>query len=206
MRRSTTPIQGASFLQVNGCAVNFLRGTNNSFYSEIAYRICNYLGHHQAHCPVATDTSRTCIRGCQRSNEEDESQTIECLTTKEKISLSHRINFNKTSENAYINPNWVLLNSESIDHIFCSNRLVMDIVLVTNGEFLRLYSSSKHLETHQKGKFGGFTVLYNPSSLVNILSLSLVTKQYHITIDSSIENVLVVHILSEHIIKFFLIP
>ena len=97
----------------------------------------------------------------------------------------------------------MLPDSESTDYIFCSDRLVTDIMSVTSSEFLRLYSSSGHLDTHQKRKFEGFTVWYNPSSLVNILSLSLVTKQYYITIDSSIENALLVYISSEHAIKFF---
>ena len=62
--------------------------------------------------------------------------------------------------------------------------------------------SGGHLDTHQKGKFGGFTVWYNPNSLVNILSLALVTDQYRVTMDSIYENALIIHISTEHTIKF----
>ena len=142
------------------------------------------------------------MRSRQRSNEGAEAQTTERATTEEEVSVSHGINFNQQSENSYLNPNWVLLDSESTDHIFCSDRLVTDVVSVTNGEFLRLHSSGGHLDTHQKGKFGGFTVWCNPSSLANILSLSLVTEQHRVTMDSSVENALVVHVSSDHVIKF----
>ena len=93
-RRSTTPTQGASFLQANSCAVNFLRGTNNSFYSEIVYRTYSYPEHYQKHYPVTTNTSGTRIRGCQRSNEGDKPQTTKYPTTEEEVSLSYGTNFN----------------------------------------------------------------------------------------------------------------
>ena len=78
----------------------------------------------------------------------------------------------------YINPNWVLLNSESTDHIFCNEKLLTFIKTTIDGECLRLYSSGGHLDTQQKGKFGGFEVWYKPKSLANILSLGLITEQY----------------------------
>ena len=39
---------------------------------------------------------------------------------------------------AYINPNWVLLESESADHIFCNEKLLIDIEPTTYGDFLQL--------------------------------------------------------------------
>jgi len=69
----------------------------------------------------------------------------------------------------------------------------MDIVPVTDGECLRLLSSGGHLDTYQKTKFGGFHVCFNPASLAKILSLALVTEEYRVTMDSELENALVVH-------------
>ena len=213
--RPNTPTQGASFLQTNERTVSFLRGTNNSFYPEIICRLCRFPGHYQTHCPVATDTRGTRLRGRQRgqragtgaqdtsNSEETGAAATENAAAGEEVSFCHGVVLNQQSENAYLNPNWVLLDSESTDHIFCSDRLVTEIESVTNGEFLRLHSTGGHLDTHQKGKFGGFTVWYNPNSLANILSLGLVTDQYRVTMDSSLENALIVHISAEHTIKFF---
>ena len=214
--RPSTPTPGTSFLQAGGGTVNFLRGTNNSFYPEIVCRLCRFPGHYQTHCPVATDTRGTRLRNRQRgnragtetsdasSNANAETDATENAATEEEVSSTcHGVVFNQQSERPYLNPNWVLLDSESTDHIFCSDRLVTDIKTVTDGEFLRLHSTGGHLDTHQKGRFGGFTVWYNPSSLANILSLALVTDQYRVTMDSHLENALVVHISAGHTIKFF---
>ena len=103
---------------------------------------------------------------------------------------------------AYINPNWVLLDSESTDHIFCNENLLTDIEPNTDGNCPRVYFSGGHLDTQQKGKFGGFEVWYNPKYLANIVSLWLVTEKYRVTLDSEDENVFLVHILAGHAIKF----
>ena len=103
---------------------------------------------------------------------------------------------------AYINPNWVLLESESADHIFCNEKLLIDIEPTIDGKCLRLYSSEVNLETQQKGKLGGFKVWYNPKYLVNTLSLGLVTEQYRVNLDSEYKNAFLVHISEGHVIKF----
>ena len=103
---------------------------------------------------------------------------------------------------AYINPNWVLLNSESTDHIFCNEMILIDIKPTTNGKCLRLHSSWGYLDTQQKGKFVGFEVWYNPKSLANILSVGLVMEQYRVTLDSEDENEFLVHISAGHLINF----
>ena len=36
----------------------FLKGTNNSFFPEITYRLCNIKGHYLTHCPVAISTQQ----------------------------------------------------------------------------------------------------------------------------------------------------
>ena len=49
-------------------------------------------------------------------------------------------------------------------------------------------------------------VWYNPKSLANIFSLSLVTEKYRVTLDSYNENAIVIHISAKHIIKFICGP
>ncbi len=77
-----------------------------------------------------------------------------------------------------------------------------DIETITDGESLRLHTSGGILDTHQKGRFGGFTVWYNPKCLANILSLALVSDQYRVTLDTEVTNAFTVHISAGHDMKF----
>ena len=74
---------------------------------------------------------------------------------------------------------------------------------MTDGEMLWLYSPGGYLDTYRKRKFEGLSAWFNPNSLTNILFQSLVTKKYSITLDSFDNNAIIVHITSEHNIKFF---
>ena len=103
---------------------------------------------------------------------------------------------------SHINPKWILLDSESTDHIFQNESFLTDVKSTTDGEMLRLHTSGGILDTYQKGLFGGFTVWYNPKCLANILSLALVAEQYRVTMDTDIENAFSVHISERHVMKF----
>ena len=118
----------------------------------------------------------------------------------EEVSQSCGVILSQHNE-AYIKPNWVLLDSESTDHIFCKEKLLTYIKTTTDGNCLRLYSSGGHLGTHQKGKFRVFEVWYNPKYLANILTLGLLTEQYLVTLDSEDENAFLVHISAGQVIK-----
>ena len=183
-----------SFLQSSGAAVTHLKGTNNSFYPGITCRICGLKGHFQSHCPIATAT--TPENRVPRSGNDDNT------TGQQEVSF-HRsgILLNQHSD-THINPNWVLLDSESTDHIFCNKSFLTDVGPTTDGESLRLHTSGGSLDTHQKGRFGGFTVWYNPNCLANILSLALVSDQYRVTLDTETENAFSVHISAGHVMKF----
>ena len=52
--------------------------------------------------------------------------------------------------NAYLNPNWILLDSESMDHIFCNHDLLIDVKPTTNREILKLYASTGTINTYQR--------------------------------------------------------
>ena len=127
----------------------------------------------------------------------------EDAATVEEVSLKNRCGILMNQHNiSHINPNWILLDSESTDHIFCNKQFLTDVKTTTDGEMLRLHTSGGILDTYQKGLFGGFTVWYNPKCLANILSLALVTEQYRVTLDTEIENAFNIHISEKHTMKF----
>ena len=70
-----------------------------------------------------------------------------------------------------------------------------------NSETLRLLKSDGHFDSKEQGKFGDITVWDYPNSLSNILLLSLITENYRMTLDSTIENTLLVHMSPGHTTK-----
>ena len=215
---NTTGTTSVSFLQANGTVhkVKYLRGTNNSFFKAITCRICKFKGHYQTHCPVANSSGNKVGSGTSNSNGSNDTSnradTSTATTTgaassstasEQEVSTSNcGILLSQHIDKAYINPRWVLLDSESTDHIFCNNDLLTDVHSTTDGEYLRLHTSGGTLDSTQKGKFGGFDVWYNPNCLANVLSLALVTEKYRVTMDSIVKNAFNVHISERHTIQF----
>ena len=219
--------RGIAFLQTTGGNCSFLKGTDNGFHPEITCYLCGIKGHYKGNCPVATNSNGAKIRRNRTQGQGQDHGTTSTSSGRStstgsrasvtfqnapgsgtgtaaagEVSPTCGVSLNQTNIDAYINPNWVLLNSESTDHIFCNRNLLTDVNEVTNGEYLRLHSSGGYLDTHRKGRFGDFTVWYNPDSLANILSLNLVTEKYRVTLDSEIDNSFSVHISENHVIKF----
>ena len=211
---------GISFFQAAaGENLCFLRGTNGSFFPDITCRLCHIKGHYQTHCPVAINAHGDHIKGYtgsegryrgrggsgsgKKSGDDDKSdgKEKESKATDKEVSEKCGVLLSQR-KTAYINPLWVLLDSESTDHIFCNPELLTDIEPTTDGEYLRLHTASGTIDTHQKAKFGELPVWYNPACLANILSLSLVTDQYRVTFDSEDENAFRVHISAGHVITF----
>ena len=47
---------------------------------------------------------------------------------------------------SHLNPNWVLIDSESTDNLFCNPDLITNIQSTTDSEILQMYSSGDYLD------------------------------------------------------------
>ena len=209
-----------SFLQSNGSnvQVEYLRGTNRSFHPSVTCRRCGIKGHYHVQCPVATNERGSMLPNSESSSSSSNSTSHEEAAqtetnnnqegntnneqTSNEVSRLNAYGLSQKHSEAYINPYWILLDSESSEHIFNNKELLEDIKSSTNGEVLRLHSNGGYIETNMKAKFGNFDVWYSPKSLANILSLALVTEEYRVTLDTGIDNTFIIHITEYHNIEF----
>jgi hypothetical protein len=100
-----------------------------------------------------------------------------------------------------IDPNWILLDSQSTISIFRKPKMLTNI---RKGEgTLRALTNGGHQDSHMVGTFPNLgEVWYNEASIANILSLAAVRKVCRITMDTMEESVINVHRLDSTIMKF----
>ena len=92
--------------------------------------------------------------------------------------LKHRAT--SMNESARINPNWVLLDSQSTIHLFSNRALIQDIM--PSEDPIKVNSTAgQTIVTHQGRALGVGDVWYAPTGIANILSMSkLIAANYKI--------------------------
>jgi hypothetical protein len=138
------------------------------------------MGHYMAECPVARDNTGASLPGGNnrrnrnnRSNRGGRGNGTSTMNrtdnggiastqgaaggdaaTVEEVSLKNKGGILMNQHNiSHINPKWILLDSESTDHIFQNESFLMDVKSTTDGEMLRLHTSGGILDTYQQDQF-----------------------------------------------------
>ena len=193
----------------------FLKGTTGTFFAHITCTACSNKGHYKSHCPVVNERGEH-LDGAGTGTLRDSPVIQEALAAarrsrrgnggggegQSEVSADGNFPFCFTSNTDQIDPNWLLLDSESNVSIFRNPSLVTDITKVTNGEELVLTSNGGTQDSEKQAKFGDMTVWFNANSLANILSLSLVAEHFRVTMDTYVDNSFVVHLNDSIKLKF----
>ena len=161
-------------MQTTGGAleIKYLKGTNGSLFPETICRRCGMYGHYQSRCPIAINDQGTRMRSSQTVDEPSSDNVtgnweveINQTTSGEgtntqvgtqEVRINNGIGLNQSHINAYINPDWILLDSESSQHIFKSEKLLTDVETITDGESLRLYTNGGYIDTYKKESLESF--------------------------------------------------
>lgn len=100
-----------------------------------------------------------------------------------------------------IDPNWILLDSQSTISVFKNGSMLTNII--PSNHVLRALTNGGHQDSNMVGDFPNLgTVWFNMESIANILSLSDVRKICQVTMDTQEKIAMCVHRLDESVMRF----
>ena len=118
-----------------------------------------------------------------------EHSTNNSIRQNKRVQYDHLL---QNSEGRKVNPDWVLLDSQSTVNIFCNRSLLQNIHHIDIS--MEIHRNTGVATTHQMGKLPGFgMVWYHPNGIANILSLAKTKKKYRVTYNSGEQNAFIVH-------------
>ena len=86
-----------------------------------------------------------------------------------------------------LDPNWILLDSQSTVDLFCNAALLNNLRVVRTT--LKIRCNAGEMTTNMVGDLNGYgTVWYHKKGIANILSLYRVTTNFHVQFDSQADN------------------
>ena len=107
----------------------------------------------------------------------------------------------KLASNGNYSDTDILLDTGSTMSVFKNKKMLLNVR--KSKRVLRAYSNGGFQDSDTEGDFPGmFTVWYNPKSMLNILALSDVRKQFRVTMDTDVDNIIHVHLKEGGVLKF----
>jgi hypothetical protein len=146
---------------------------------------CQKLGHYASDCPESNKIEGTTM--LVLGNEDDrvlvEDWNSDCDSTGE-------FSFH-TGNTKYVNPHWILLDSQSTAEIFCNPSLLTKIRYA--GKSIKIHCNAGTSIVTQVGTLKNYGEMwFNPKAIANILLLARVKERYPVRYDSDEENQFVV--------------
>jgi hypothetical protein len=148
---------------------------------------CQKLGHYASDCPEPSKVEGTTMLMLGNGNDDDgvlvDDWKSDCHSTGE---FSFHIGDTK-----YVNPHWILLDSQSTADILCNPNLLTNIRYA--GKSINIHCNAGTSIAIQVGTLKNYgEVWFNPNVIVNILSLARVKEKYPVRYDSDEVNQFVV--------------
>ena len=182
-RGSVTPANTTNQTTAETSAMTFTQrsavpGTNGITHDGITCYNCQRMGHYSADCP----------------DDRSIATTVGTTLTQYAYMLAQ-------GTSAGINPNWILLDSQSTISVFRNPTMLTNIRPSTH--VLRALTNGGHQDSMMVADFPNLgKVWFNAASIANILSLAEVRKVCRVTMDTETEPALCVHRLDGSVMKF----
>ena len=168
----STPDSGTTFAQAAVPAP--VPDSRGRLFDDVCCYNCSSMGHYAGDCPTTPNTTNT------------QTQATDTGTTL----LQHA--FVLAQHKHQINPNWILLDSQSTISVFNNPAMLTNIR--DSGRTLRAITNGGHQDSTKVGDFPNLgEVWFNEQSIANILSLSEVSQVCRVTMDSHDKKALNVH-------------
>jgi len=195
---------GLQFTQVSNAAP--VAGINGRLFSDVNCYACGAMGHYAMDCPRAAGTDAAAAAGTTAAGTAAAAASAAAAATAARGAarqVSFDFSLTQSPRSSLINPNWILLDSESTVCVFCNKDLLTNIGESPDGEVLKVYTNGGSQESKLVGTLEGFgEVWYNPKSLANILSMAAVRRRFRITMDSSVDAAMTIHLPSGKKLRF----